>query len=85
MYFFKFFLGLTTTKVLAALDALDRHRFDRVDTTNSLDTLYAKIFPAPTAPIKDPTSGSPPGANTNTSSSSSSSNENKESRNEYVS
>lgn len=33
-----------TTKVLAALDALDRHRFDKMDSTNSLDTLYAKIF-----------------------------------------
>lgn len=37
------YLGTVTTKVLAALDALDRHRFDRVDTTNSLDTLYVKV------------------------------------------
>lgn len=36
--------GMTTTKVLAALDALDRHSFDRMDQSNSLDTLYAKIF-----------------------------------------
>lgn len=35
---------MTTTKVLAALDALDRHSFDRMDAANSLDTLYAKIF-----------------------------------------
>lgn len=32
-----------TTKVLAALDALDRHRFDKMDSTNSLDTLYIKV------------------------------------------
>ena len=36
--------GMTTTKVLAALDALDRHSFDRMDQSNSLDTLYMKIF-----------------------------------------
>lgn len=36
--------GVTTTCVLAALDALDRHRFDRMDATNSLDTLYNKVF-----------------------------------------
>lgn len=39
--------GMTTSKVLAALDALDRHSFDRMDSMNSLDTLYAKIFPPP--------------------------------------
>jgi mediator of RNA polymerase II transcription subunit 12 len=38
---------MTTTKVLAALDALDRHSFDRMDSGNSLDTLYAKIFTSP--------------------------------------
>lgn len=42
--------GTTTTKVLAALDALDRHSFDRMDASNSLDTLYAKIF---TSSLKD--------------------------------
>ncbi|XP_046392614.1 mediator of RNA polymerase II transcription subunit 12-like protein isoform X2 [Ischnura elegans] len=36
--------GITTTKVLSALEALDRHCFDRVDATNSLDVLYSKIF-----------------------------------------
>ncbi|XP_066254151.1 mediator of RNA polymerase II transcription subunit 12 isoform X3 [Euwallacea similis] len=36
--------GTVTTRVLAALDALDRHRFDKMDSTNSLDTLYTKIF-----------------------------------------
>ena len=36
--------GMTTSKVLAALDALDRHSFDRMDQNNSLDTLYLKIF-----------------------------------------
>ncbi|XP_057325001.1 mediator of RNA polymerase II transcription subunit 12 [Microplitis mediator] len=40
--------GMTTTKVLSALDALDRHKFDKIDVTNSLDTLYAKIFTPPT-------------------------------------
>uniref|UniRef100_A0AAR5PM52 Mediator complex subunit Med12 domain-containing protein n=1 Tax=Dendroctonus ponderosae TaxID=77166 RepID=A0AAR5PM52_DENPD len=36
--------GTVTTRVLAALDALDRHRFDKMDSTNSLDTLYSKVF-----------------------------------------
>ncbi|KAJ8982058.1 hypothetical protein NQ317_001467 [Molorchus minor] len=36
--------GTLMTRVLAALDALDRHRFDKMDATNSLDTLYAKVF-----------------------------------------
>ncbi|KAJ8916222.1 hypothetical protein NQ315_016361 [Exocentrus adspersus] len=36
--------GTVTTRVLAALDALDRHRFDKMDATNSLDTLYTKVF-----------------------------------------
>ncbi|EEC08725.1 thyroid hormone receptor-associated protein, putative [Ixodes scapularis] len=36
--------GTTITRVLGALDALDRHSFDRVEANNSLDTLYAKIF-----------------------------------------
>lgn len=39
--------GLTTARLLTiALDALDRHSFDRMDSNNSLDTLYAKIFAA---------------------------------------
>lgn len=49
---------MTTTKVLAALDALDRYSFDRMDATNSLDTLYAKIF---TSPTRDATGSSPGG------------------------
>ncbi|XP_008193999.1 mediator of RNA polymerase II transcription subunit 12 isoform X1 [Tribolium castaneum] len=36
--------GTITNRVLAALDALDRHRFDKMDSTNSLDTLYTKVF-----------------------------------------
>lgn len=36
--------GMTISKVLSALDALDRHSFDRMDGTNSLDSLYGKIF-----------------------------------------
>ncbi|CAH1994694.1 unnamed protein product [Acanthoscelides obtectus] len=39
--------GVITTRVLAALDALDRHRFDKMDAANSLDTLYAKVFTGP--------------------------------------
>lgn len=35
--------GVITAKVLTVLDALDRHRFDKMDSTNSLDTLYAKV------------------------------------------
>ncbi|KAJ9582558.1 hypothetical protein L9F63_003116, partial [Diploptera punctata] len=45
--------GRTTSKVLTALDALDRHSFDRMDANNSLDTLYAKIFSPPGT--KEPT------------------------------
>ncbi|CAG5095064.1 Similar to kto: Mediator of RNA polymerase II transcription subunit 12 (Drosophila melanogaster) [Cotesia congregata] len=44
--------GMTTTKVLSALDALDRHKFDKMDVNNSLDTLYVKIF---TPPVKETT------------------------------
>lgn len=36
--------GSTINRVLGALDSLDRHCFDRVDSNNSLDTLYNKIF-----------------------------------------
>lgn len=36
--------GQTTAKVLNALDALDRHSFDKTDSNNNLDTLYSKIF-----------------------------------------
>ncbi|XP_023221820.1 mediator of RNA polymerase II transcription subunit 12-like protein [Centruroides sculpturatus] len=38
--------GATIQRVLNALDTLDRHFFNKVDVGNSLDTLYAKIFPA---------------------------------------
>lgn len=41
--------GAITTRVLSALDALDRHSFEKVDANNSLDTLYAKIFNPPTS------------------------------------
>lgn len=46
--------GMTTAKVLAALDALDRHSFNKMDNLNSLDTLYAKIF-TPTIKESPPT------------------------------
>ena len=36
--------GSTINRVLATLDALDRHCFDRVDSNNSLDSLYLKVF-----------------------------------------
>lgn len=39
-------LGSTIQQVLNALDALDRHNFDKVDINNSLDSLYAKVFPS---------------------------------------
>ncbi|KAL8595941.1 hypothetical protein ACOMHN_018253 [Nucella lapillus] len=36
--------GYITSKVLTVLDILDRHNFDRVDSTNNLDVLYNNIF-----------------------------------------
>jgi len=50
--------GVITSRVLQALEALDRHSFDRVDSSNSIDTLYSKIFP----PINSSSGskGSPP-------------------------
>lgn len=33
-----------TAKVLQVLEALDRHCFDRVDSGNSIDSLYTKVF-----------------------------------------
>lgn len=39
-------VGFTISKVLHVLDVLDRHYFDRVDSSNSLDSLYNKIFGA---------------------------------------
>lgn len=38
--------GNANSRILATLDALDSHCFDRMDTNNSLETLYSKIFPA---------------------------------------
>ena len=37
--------GSTVNRLLNVLDSLDRQCFDKVDTNNSLDTLYLKIFP----------------------------------------
>ncbi|XP_076370100.1 mediator complex subunit kohtalo isoform X2 [Tachypleus tridentatus] len=37
--------GTAITRVLNALDSLDRHSFDKVESGNSLDTLYSKVFP----------------------------------------
>jgi mediator of RNA polymerase II transcription subunit 12 len=34
-------------KVLPSLDALDKHNFDKIDSSNSLDTLYSQIFTNP--------------------------------------
>ncbi|XP_037089493.1 mediator of RNA polymerase II transcription subunit 12-like [Pollicipes pollicipes] len=36
---------LTVGRVLAALDALDQHKWHRTDDTNNFDTLYARVFP----------------------------------------
>ncbi|XP_028966939.1 mediator of RNA polymerase II transcription subunit 12-like protein [Galendromus occidentalis] len=52
--------GAVMTKVLATLDALDRHSFDRVDNSNSFDTLYVKVFaewPNPTPSHHEQESG----------------------------
>ncbi|CAH4017296.1 unnamed protein product [Pieris brassicae] len=40
-------------RVLAVLEALDRHCFDRVDPNNNLDTLYKEVFANCTSPNKD--------------------------------
>ena len=37
-------VGHTTTKVLTVLEGLDRYNFEKVETNNSLDNLYNKIF-----------------------------------------
>ncbi|CAH0406083.1 unnamed protein product [Chilo suppressalis] len=42
-------------RVLAVLEALDRHCFDRVDTNNNLDTLYKEVFANCASPTKDST------------------------------
>ncbi|XP_054985697.1 mediator of RNA polymerase II transcription subunit 12-like protein isoform X1 [Sorex araneus] len=36
--------GVTISRVLHTLDVLDRHCFDRTDSSNSMETLYHKIF-----------------------------------------
>ena len=36
--------GNSTVKLLSILDALDSYLFDRMDTNNSLETLYTKVF-----------------------------------------
>ncbi|GLG99952.1 Uncharacterized protein GBIM_06326 [Gryllus bimaculatus] len=55
--------GATTAKVLTALDALDRHSFERMDASNSLDTLYAKIFAPPGTKDTNSTTGGSSGGN----------------------
>lgn len=45
--------------MLAALDALDRHCFNKMDSANSLDTLYSKIFTAPPPKEHPAPTGSP--------------------------
>lgn len=45
--------GNSTVKLLTILDTLDSYFFDRMDVNNSLDTLYAKIFPPLPEPPKD--------------------------------
>ena len=41
--------GTILAKVLSALDALDKHNFEKIDGTTSLDSLYSAIFPNPPA------------------------------------
>lgn len=44
-FFFKLsYLGVTISRVLHTLEVLDRHCFDRSDSSNSMETLYHKIF-----------------------------------------
>lgn len=50
-FVFREIIGSILQKVLSALDALDKHNFDKVDSSNSLDTLYSQIFPNP--PVKE--------------------------------
>lgn len=45
--------GTATAKLLYTLDAVDRHFFDKLDSNNSMDTIYAKIFPAATRNSED--------------------------------
>lgn len=47
------YLGFFIARVLAVLEALDRHCFDRVDQNNNLDTLYKEVFANCTPPSKD--------------------------------
>ena len=54
-----------TARVLQALEVLDRHSFDRVDSSNSIDTVYAKIFTG--SPLQKPNTGGTAGAATGTS------------------
>lgn len=42
-------------RVLAVLEALDRHCFDRVDPNNNLDTLYKEVFANCPPPSKENT------------------------------
>lgn len=42
-----------TVKLLTILDTLDSYSFDKMDVNNSLDTLYAKIFPPLPEPSKE--------------------------------
>lgn len=60
--------GNVTTKILSTLDCLDNHCFDKIDSNNSLDLLYNKIFPT---------------INTSTKSDSSSNSETKDNKSEY--
>lgn len=43
--------GSILQKVLATLEPLDKHNFDKIDSSNSLDTLYSQIFTCP--PVKE--------------------------------
>jgi len=52
-YKWKNLTGNATVKLLTILDTLDSYFFDKIDSNNSLDTLYAKIFASLPDPSKD--------------------------------
>ncbi|XP_013408893.1 mediator of RNA polymerase II transcription subunit 12-like protein [Lingula anatina] len=49
-------IGFTISRILGALESLDRQNFERVEQTASLDTLYNKIFAAGQSKDQEPVS-----------------------------
>lgn len=93
------FGGNSYTRILATLDALDSHCFDRMETNYPLELLYTKIFPPPVSSQKDGggssssasssgggnNSGGGGGGSGNSNSASNTGGESRETKNEYVS